>query len=150
MGMTAEEIDELLRKDGIGTLALHGNDGFPVTVPLGYAYENGKIYVTATAFRKRLVGANPRVTFNVYANTLGDACWVSVSGTARLTKERGRERLREIHLHSGLSEAETDKWLELIPDPEPELLEIDPERMRSWKMEAPSFVRRAPVATWLS
>ncbi len=150
MAMTREEIDKLLQKDGIGTLVLNGNDGYPIAVPLGYAYENGKIYVTAGAFRKRIVEVDPRVTFNVYADTLGDACWVSVSGTARLTKEKGRERVREIHIHSGLSEAETDKWLELIPDPEPELLEIDPERMRSWKMEAPSFVRRTPVSTWLS
>jgi truncated hemoglobin YjbI len=68
---------------------------------------------------------------------------------AKLTKEKGRERVREIHLHSGLSEAETDKWMEVISDPEPELIEIDPQYMRSFQMKAPSFVRRTPVSTWL-
>lgn len=149
MAMAKDEIEALLRKDGIGTLVLHGTDGYPVAVPLGYVYEGGKIYVMAGVFRRRLVEANPRVTFSVNADTLGNACWVSISGEARLTKEKGPQRVRDIHIHAGLSEAEADRFMELIRDPEPELLEIDPEYMRSWKMKAPPFVRRRPVSTWL-
>jgi nitroimidazol reductase NimA-like FMN-containing flavoprotein (pyridoxamine 5'-phosphate oxidase superfamily) len=150
MAMTKDEIDQLLQKDGIGTLALNGRDGYPVAVPIGYVYEEGRVYVMAGNLRKRIVARDPRVTFNVYADTLGDACWVSISGTARLTKEKGFERVRGLHIHSGLSEAETDRMLEPIADSEQELLEITPEYMRSWKMKAPSFVRRTPVSTWLS
>jgi len=106
--------------------------------------------VMAGVYRKQLLSSNSRVTFNVSANTLGDACWVSISGIAKLTKQKGRERVHEIHLHSGLSEAEVDKWMEVISDPEPELIEIEPEYIRSFQMEAPSFVRRSPVSTWLS
>lgn len=150
MAMTRDEIEQLLAKDGIGTFVVNGKDGYPVAVPLGYTYEGGKIYVMAGAYRKQLVGIDNRVTFNVYGDTLGDARWVSISGRARLTKEKGRERVHEIHVHSGLSLAEAEKWMEIIDAPELELLEIDPEYMRSWSMVAPDFVRRAPVATWLS
>ena len=150
MAMTKEAIGKLLQKDGIGTLVLNGKDGYPVAVPLGFTYEDGKVYVMAGVYGKQLLSSNSRVTFNVSANTLGDACWVSISGIAKLTKQKGRERVHEIHLHSGLSEAEVDKWMEVISDPEPELIEIEPEYIRSFQMEAPSFVRRSPVSTWLS
>ena len=148
--MTNEEIEGLLQKDGVCTVTLNGKDGYPVPVPLGFAYEGGKIYVMATPYRKSLIARDPRVTVNVFADTLGDACWVSIRGKASVTTERGRERVRELHIHSGLSLAETDRWLELIQDPEPELLEITTDYMKSWKMTAPDFVRRAPVSSWFS
>lgn len=150
MAMTDEEIDRLLQKDGVCTLTLNGKDGYPVPIPLGFAYEDGRIYVMATAYRKALVARDPRVTVNVFGDTLGDARWVSIRGLATVTREKGRERVRELHVHSGLSLAETDRWMELIRDPAPELLEITPEYSRSWKMKAPDFVRRAPVSTWFS
>jgi uncharacterized protein len=38
------ETEKILRNATSGVLAVSGDDGYPYTVPLSYAYENGKIY----------------------------------------------------------------------------------------------------------
>lgn len=42
--MSEEETETILNKAEFGTLACIGENGYPYSVPLNYAYDNGKLY----------------------------------------------------------------------------------------------------------
>lgn len=42
--LSQEETLEILKKNGTGTLAINGLDGYPYSVPINYAYVDGKLY----------------------------------------------------------------------------------------------------------
>ena len=51
--LSAKESEEILRRMTNGTLALHGDGGYPYAVPVSYVYSNGRIYFhTATQGHK--------------------------------------------------------------------------------------------------
>jgi nitroimidazol reductase NimA-like FMN-containing flavoprotein (pyridoxamine 5'-phosphate oxidase superfamily) len=39
-----EEAERILKETDYGTLALHGDDGYPYSLPVNHLYEDGKIY----------------------------------------------------------------------------------------------------------
>lgn len=42
--LSAKESEEILRRMTNGTLALHGDGGYPYAVPVSYVYSDGRIY----------------------------------------------------------------------------------------------------------
>lgn len=42
--LTESDCVQILTAGSSGVLAVHGDDGYPYTVPLNYLYENGKLY----------------------------------------------------------------------------------------------------------
>jgi nitroimidazol reductase NimA-like FMN-containing flavoprotein (pyridoxamine 5'-phosphate oxidase superfamily) len=63
-------IEDILKRGSYMFLGLATPDGDPYVVPIGYAYEDGVIYLhgAAQGLKSDLIAANPRVSFNV---TLG-------------------------------------------------------------------------------
>jgi nitroimidazol reductase NimA-like FMN-containing flavoprotein (pyridoxamine 5'-phosphate oxidase superfamily) len=65
---TEEEAVEMLNGATNGVLAVEGDDGYPYTVPLSFAYQEGKIYFHSTAdtsHKIESIGKNPKVSFCV-------------------------------------------------------------------------------------
>jgi nitroimidazol reductase NimA-like FMN-containing flavoprotein (pyridoxamine 5'-phosphate oxidase superfamily) len=60
-------IEDILKKGSYLFLGLATPDGDPYVVPIGYAYEDGAIYLHGAAhgLKSDLIAANPRVSFNV-------------------------------------------------------------------------------------
>lgn len=67
--LTTEQVEEILTNGNTGVLAVHGDDGYPYTVPLNYAYENGKIFFHCALNGHKLDGIrrNDKVSFCVVA-----------------------------------------------------------------------------------
>lgn len=65
--LSAKESEEILRRMTNGTLALHGDGGYPYAVPVSYVYSNGRIYFhTATQGHKAdALMRNDKVSFCV-------------------------------------------------------------------------------------
>lgn len=65
--LSAKESEEILRRMTNGTLALHGDGGYPYAVPVSYVYSNGRIYFhTATQGHKvDALMRNDKVSFCV-------------------------------------------------------------------------------------
>lgn len=67
--MTAmEETEEMLKEAANGVLGVDGDDGYPYTVPLSFAYKNGKIYFHSTSDNSHKIESirkNPKVSFCV-------------------------------------------------------------------------------------
>ena len=65
--LSAKESEEILRRMTNGTLALHGDGGYPYTVPVSYVYSDGRIYFhTATQGHKvDALMRNDKVSFCV-------------------------------------------------------------------------------------
>jgi nitroimidazol reductase NimA-like FMN-containing flavoprotein (pyridoxamine 5'-phosphate oxidase superfamily) len=60
-------IEDVLKRGQYLYLGLAAPDGDPYVVPLGYAYEDGAIYLhgAANGLKTDLIAANPRASFNV-------------------------------------------------------------------------------------
>ncbi len=43
--LSRAETEDILRRGKTGILAVHGDDGYPYTVPINYVYRDGKIYI---------------------------------------------------------------------------------------------------------
>ena len=43
-GLSAEEVDQILKRNTAGVLAVSGDEDYPYAVPLSYVYMDGKIY----------------------------------------------------------------------------------------------------------
>jgi len=65
--LTEEHCAEVLARNGYGTLAVLGDDGYPYTVPMSYVYADGKFYFhTAVAGHKvDAIRANSKASFCV-------------------------------------------------------------------------------------
>ncbi|QOX62673.1 pyridoxamine 5'-phosphate oxidase family protein [Anoxybacterium hadale] len=65
---TEEEVIEMLNGATNGVLAVQGDEGYPYTVPLSFAYQDGKIYFHSTAetsHKIESISKNPKVSFCV-------------------------------------------------------------------------------------
>lgn len=67
--LSKEDAEKMLRAAPHGTLALHGDDGYPYSVPVSFAYDDGKIYFHgATAGHKfDAISANDKACISVVA-----------------------------------------------------------------------------------
>lgn len=66
--VTNEEAEEMLNKATNGVLAVDGDNGYPYTVPLSFAYKNDKIYFHSTSDNSHKIESikkNPKVSFCV-------------------------------------------------------------------------------------
>lgn len=65
--MSAEAAEELLGKGDFGTLACIGENGYPYSVPLNYAYAEGKIYFHSAQAGHKVdsINFNNKVCFSV-------------------------------------------------------------------------------------
>ena len=65
--LTQEECIEILRKGSHCTLALSGDDGYPYSLPISYAYEDGRIYMHGAAVGHKIdsIRRNEKVSFSV-------------------------------------------------------------------------------------
>ncbi len=67
---TKEECVQILKTAKRGILAVHGDDGYPYTVPLDFVYEDGRIYFhcAKTGHKMDAVKANDKVSFCVLSD----------------------------------------------------------------------------------
>lgn len=65
--LSAAEAIEILERNTSGTLALHGDNGYPYAVPLSYVYHDGKIYFHSAKSGHKIdaVQANGKASFCV-------------------------------------------------------------------------------------
>ncbi len=65
--MSAERSEAVMKKCTAGTLAVHGDDDYPYSVPVSYCYEEGKIYFHCAAEGHKLdsIRRNEKVSFSV-------------------------------------------------------------------------------------
>lgn len=67
--LTFAEVEEILYKVPTGVLAVHGEDGYPYTVPLNFVYDNGSIYFHCAKEGHKIdaIKSNDKVSFCVIA-----------------------------------------------------------------------------------
>ena len=65
--LSEEQIDTVLRRGSVGTLAVLGDGGYPYAVPLSYVYHNGRIYFHCAVSGHKLdaIRSCDRVSFSV-------------------------------------------------------------------------------------
>lgn len=65
--LSKEETIRILKEGNTGVLALHGDDGYPYTVPINYVYANGKLYFHSarTGHKIDAIRRDPKCTFCV-------------------------------------------------------------------------------------
>lgn len=65
--LSREESINLLKSAKQGVLAINGENGYPYTIPLNYAYEDGKIFIHGALKGGKIESllANPKVSFTV-------------------------------------------------------------------------------------
>lgn len=61
------EAEEILRRGSSGVLAVSGDEGYPYTVPVNFAYESGRIYFHCALKGHKLdaIASNEKVSFCV-------------------------------------------------------------------------------------
>lgn len=67
--LTQEEAEQILKTAQTGVLAVHGDDGYPYTVPVNHVYENGKIafHCAKEGHKIDAIRRNDKVSFCVVA-----------------------------------------------------------------------------------
>lgn len=65
--LSEEKTVEVMKNGTSGTLAVHGDDGYPYAVPVSYVYDNGKIYfhTAKTGHKVDAIRTNDKVSFCV-------------------------------------------------------------------------------------
>ena len=65
--LTNEEVENILKTSPNGTLALYGENGYPYSVPVNFAYSDGKIYFhgAAEGYKLDCMKKDPHVSFSV-------------------------------------------------------------------------------------
>lgn len=65
--LTTSECEDILNNGTSGILAVHGDDGYPYTVPLSYVYGNNRIYFHSATEGHKIdaVKRNPKASFCV-------------------------------------------------------------------------------------
>ena len=63
--LTTSECEDILNNGTSGILAVHGDDGYPYTVPLSYVYDNNRIYFHSATEGHKIDAAkrNPKASF---------------------------------------------------------------------------------------
>ncbi|WP_437746168.1 universal stress protein [Sorangium sp. So ce1504] len=110
--LSAERIEALLERGAFGRLGCHA-EGRTYVVPMGYAYEKGRLYLrSAEGTKVRMMRINPEVCFQVdHIQSLADWESVIVFGVFReLTAQEAVEGLQRIHARLASLLAEEDAW----------------------------------------
>lgn len=65
--LSADEVEEILKKHNTCTLALSGDDGYPYSLPISYAYIDDKIYFhcAKTGHKIDAVKSNEKVSLSI-------------------------------------------------------------------------------------
>ena len=65
--LSNDEAIEILNKCSSGVLGVHGDDGYPYTVPLSYAYKDDKLFFHCAIEGHKIdsIKRNDKVTFSV-------------------------------------------------------------------------------------
>lgn len=102
-----EECEKILREASSGILAVHGDEGYPYTVPMSYFYEDGKIYFHSAKSGHKIdaIRANPKVSFCVV--TVDEPQPEKFSGDFRSVVAFGKARIIE-------DDAEKWKIMEIV------------------------------------
>jgi len=149
--LTNEEIEELLRREGLVRVATTGEDGFPTLVPVAFLYRDRQILLTARARVAWVTNLrrDPRVCacIDEIAYPLRK---VTISGRARILFEPGRDdewRDRRLPLADATTETppgdvEGAEWsydaaYRLITHDEPRALvaiPLDGSTVTSWRL----------------
>ena len=68
--LTEKQCIDILKKAKTATLALHGDDGYPYSVPVNYVYLDGKIYFHGAKAGHKVdaLKKDDKVCFTVYGN----------------------------------------------------------------------------------
>jgi nitroimidazol reductase NimA-like FMN-containing flavoprotein (pyridoxamine 5'-phosphate oxidase superfamily) len=121
-----EEAEKILREVPYGTLALHGDDGYPYSLPVNHVYADGKIFFhCATAGHKiDAIRGDDRVSFSVVAQdevvpaefhthflsavAFGRARVLSDDDAKRRALERILEKFAPDHMEAGRAYIESD------------------------------------------
>jgi uncharacterized protein len=99
--LTREETIEILKTSTSGVLAVTGDEGYPYTVPVSHAYQDGKLFFHCAKEGHKIDGIqrNDKVTFCVIAKDevipekfATDYLSVIVFGRARILTEDGERR----------------------------------------------------------
>ena len=90
-----EECEKILREASSGILAVHGDEGYPYTVPMSYFYEDGKIYFHSAKSGHKIdaIRANSKVSFCVV--TVDEPQPEKFSGDFRSVVAFGKARIIE-------------------------------------------------------
>lgn len=65
--LTKDQAEEMLNKCTAGVLGVNGDDGYPYTVPISYAYEDGKLFFHSAKEGHKIdsIKKDDKVTFSV-------------------------------------------------------------------------------------
>lgn len=94
--LTTEETIEILKSCTAGVLGVLGDEGYPYTIPLSYAYQEGKIFIHSATEGHKIdsIKSNDKVSFSVIDmdNVIQETFTthfrsVSVFGRARILTE---------------------------------------------------------------
>lgn len=67
--LSREECEDILKNASCGVLGVHGDDGYPYTVPVNHVYEEGKIvfHCAKQGHKIDAIRSNDKVSFTVVA-----------------------------------------------------------------------------------
>lgn len=67
--LTTEETEQIMKSVPTGILAVHGDNGYPYTVPLNFVYDNGAVYFHCSKSGHKIdaIKNNDKVSFCVVA-----------------------------------------------------------------------------------
>lgn len=119
--LSQEEIAELFGHCQYGTLAVNGEHGYPIAVPVNVAYHEGAVYFHTAQRGEKMdcIRRDPRVCLNVYeeASDIGQQPIsahrsVTIYGQAQiLTGAEMVETLRYIAVAAGMPFKATDEYI---------------------------------------
>lgn len=149
--LSAEDLQAVMDRCTAGTMACIGDSGHPYSVPLSYAWQDGKIYFHSAKIGHKVdaIKANPQVSFSVIdEDTIVSAEYTTyfrsaiAFGTARITE--GEERIRGfkalVEKYSG-DQPEDAKMKEIMGCTGALIIAIDVEHITG--KEAIEYVRAA-------
>ncbi len=105
--ISTEECVEILKSGKRGVLAVHGEDGYPYTIPMDYVYEDGRVYFhcAKTGHKMDAIRQDDRVSFCVLSEGVQepDDWWFHFSSVVifgrihEITQEEDKnQRLRDL------------------------------------------------------
>ena len=67
--LTEKQCIDILKRAKTATLALHGDDGYPYSVPVNFVYEDGKIYFHGAKEGHKIdaIKNNPKISIHCFS-----------------------------------------------------------------------------------
>ena len=131
--LSADEVEEILKKHNTCTLALSGDDGYPYSLPISYAYIDDKIYFhcAKTGHKIDAVKSNEKVSLSIidsdevietkYTNKYKS---VIVFGKARIIENKNEVYKNCVQMDDNGIKEETERFIN-----ETAVVEITPEHI---------------------